>query len=986
MWRNWFIRFFLFISFPVSVYAQQFSYKNFDTDNGFPSSESYFILQDKLGYMWFATDHGVARYNGDVFTIYTTADGLVDNTIIRIAEDSKGRIWMMGHNNEICYWEKGRIITPSFSAEIARLFEGGESIKTFYIDKNDDLWISFFYDMYRIHVSGKFFIEKQKRLSDCHFAFKIVDNKKALYFYSRRFVPYINVNNNFTIKIGCETNDHVFYKTIQIKLNTQGWNGYFYAPHNKTLYFYHANTLLIIPETGKVEARTFPKPILSVSVESDGGLWLGFRRGGIHYYKNSDATTPSVSFLDNCSVNYWYRDREGGIWLSTLDNGIFYIPSTATLVYPNIAYLNDKIPFIGGTNNAVFVRTFKTELTSGVYSITTSGITDQKQLTEFQNKYGHFTSICQLGDTVYVTYTSGFALFTPDFKLLEINRGYMNGIKYFIGSDAENFYYLRKTGIFQVKKTTGCISKFNATFRVTCAVLDNNKLLVGGKKGLYLHKDGKYTSLSYLNPLLGKSIADMKVDHNGGLWLATISDGVIYLKNKQFQHITKKNGLVSNICTSLAIDSQHRVWVGTTSGISQLNYQVEKKDWKIKNFTKEHGFNSNEIIQLFTNNDSLWVGTMKGVSHAIISDITSPKPLCPVYIDSIKVNSKNTTPDKNGFSYNENNFEFKTSALTFVNQGNHLFRYRLMGLDSTWKETKMNELSFNRLPSGDFQLQIQAANPDNEWSHSAVYSFTIHKPIWFTWWFISGEVILILFLIFLIISFIVKRITRREKEKVHINKLLTEYQMKALTSQMNPHFIFNAINSIQNFIMRNDADIAYDYLEKFSRLIRTVLTNSEKKEVILRDELDTMALYIELEQLRFEHSFDYVCEIDQQLNTEDIVIPALIIQPYIENAIWHGLMPLRNRRGRITLLITKQLDKLKIVLTDNGIGRSASDLIPKKIKSKDQQSMGTNLTSSRIKLFGNECNSSIQIIDNYNEQHEATGTIIEILLPFIEKY
>jgi competence protein ComGC len=525
----------------------------------------------------------------------------------------------------------------------------------------------------------------------------------------------------------------------------------------------------------------------------------------------------------------------------------------------------------------------------------------------------------------------------------------------------------------------------NATFKSSCALFKDNELLIGGKKGLYLFENGKYISLGYIDPLLKRSIVDMKTNYTGGLWLATMNDGVLYLKDKHILHFTKLEGLISNICTSLAIDDQNNVWVGTTDGISQLKHINETDGWKIKNFTKKNGFNSNEITKLFTRKDTLWVGTTSGLSHAVISEITASQPLCSVYIDSIKVNNKYINTDKKSFAYDENNFKFETAALTFVDQGNHLFRYRLIGLDTSWVETHAHELSFNRLPNGDFQLEVQAANPDRAWSHSAIYKFTIHKPFWFTWWFILIGVLLVLIIIYLIIIFTVKHITTKEKEKARINKLLAEYQLKALTSQMNPHFIFNAINSIQNFILLNDGDIAYNYLEKFSRLIRMVLNNSEKKEVTLQNELDAMELYIELEQLRFDNSFDYVCEIDTSIDANEIVIPPLIIQPYIENAIWHGLMPL-DRKGRISLLITKQEDKLKIVLMDNGIGRKASNKITKKIKSESHQSMGTNLTSARIKLFGDDITNSIQIIDTFNDLDEATGTTVEILLPFIEKY
>jgi LytS/YehU family sensor histidine kinase len=242
------------------------------------------------------------------------------------------------------------------------------------------------------------------------------------------------------------------------------------------------------------------------------------------------------------------------------------------------------------------------------------------------------------------------------------------------------------------------------------------------------------------------------------------------------------------------------------------------------------------------------------------------------------------------------------------------------------------------------------------------------------------------FIVYLIILWRTNVIRKKEQEKLRINKLLAEYQMKALTAQMNPHFIFNAINSIQNFIIQNHSTLAYDYLIKFSKLIRLVLNNSKENEISLQQELETLAIYVELEQLRFENSFDYQVSIAPQLETESIVIPALLLQPYIENAIWHGLMPLKNRKGAISLTIVEQDEFLKIIITDNGVGRKASDLIKKKIVNKNHQSIGMELTGKRIEVFGQESKFSLQIIDNYDPDNNSTGTTVEIVLPMIEMY
>jgi len=279
----------------------------------------------------------------------------------------------------------------------------------------------------------------------------------------------------------------------------------------------------------------------------------------------------------------------------------------------------------------------------------------------------------------------------------------------------------------------------------------------------------------------------------------------------------------------------------------------------------------------------------------------------------------------------------------------------------------------------------EVANTDGIWSIKPVtYSFSINDPFWKRWWFILLEVVTLLLAIQLFIRFRTGIITKREEEKTRINKLLADYQMKALRAQMNPHFIFNAINSIQNFVLLKDSTQAYDYLTKFSRLIRLVLISTKENEMTLKQEIEILALYVELEQLRFENAFEYIFHVDEKINTEAVVIPALFIQPYVENAIWHGLMPLKGRKGILDISIKEDKKNLLITIKDNGLGRERSSQIKKKVA---HQSMGMDLNNKRIELFaqGSEV-AQIIIKDIYDESGEPAGTHVEIILPMIESY
>jgi len=223
---------------------------------------------------------------------------------------------------------------------------------------------------------------------------------------------------------------------------------------------------------------------------------------------------------------------------------------------------------------------------------------------------------------------------------------------------------------------------------------------------------------------------------------------------------------------------------------------------------------------------------------------------------------------------------------------------------------------------------------------------------------------------------------KSEEAKTLVNKLMAEYQVTALQAQMNPHFIFNAINTIQGYILEKDEQEAYNYLAKFGKLIRSVLHHSQEKVLLLEHELEVLNLYVELEQLRFDNCFDYHLELKDNLDSESIYLPAMLLQPYVENAIWHGLVNLKDsRRGRLDVTLSQAQDVLLVQIRDNGIGR---ELAMSFNRNRRHKSVGMTLTAERItlmnQLHGYET-ASVTITDLYDEAGEPAGTCVELRIP-----
>lgn len=230
-------------------------------------------------------------------------------------------------------------------------------------------------------------------------------------------------------------------------------------------------------------------------------------------------------------------------------------------------------------------------------------------------------------------------------------------------------------------------------------------------------------------------------------------------------------------------------------------------------------------------------------------------------------------------------------------------------------------------------------------------------------------------------SFLVRwRIDKKRKEeylKAEFDKKLASVEMHALRAQMNPHFIFNCLNSIDYYILKSETENASEYLNRFSRLIRLILQNSRSKSVNLRDELDALRLYIEMESLRFDRQFDYEVKVDKDLNLEEVTIPPMILQPYVENAIWHGLMQKKGRR-RLELIITRENSHLYCVIQDNGIGREAAMALRSKSAGR-RKSMGMQITSDRIGMISKD--AIVRVEDLRDPEGVPSGTRVELEIP-----
>ena len=335
--------------------------------------------------------------------------------------------------------------------------------------------------------------------------------------------------------------------------------------------------------------------------------------------------------------------------------------------------------------------------------------------------------------------------------------------------------------------------------------------------------------------------------------------------------------------------------------------------------------------------------------------------------------------------YDQNTIGVSFSAIEYLFPEKVQYAFRLSELHSDWRyaDYKSREILYSNLSPGKYTFQLKAQMLGGNWQVEPIeLIIIITPPFWQAWWFRILAGLVLIATAFYLIRWRISLVRKKEQQKAMHQKELLELEAKALRAQMNPHFIFNSMNSIKSLINKNENDKAANYLTTFSKLIRTLFQNSDKREVSLYEELETCKFYTQLEKMRFGDKVEFVFNVDEAIDLKDFKVPALILQPFIENAIWHGLIP-KETGGIVTISVKKNDGVIQCIIDDNGIGREQSKQFKPQYEAT-YQSKGIGLTQSRLELdkLLNEREDGIFIIDKEDENGQSEGT--QVIISFKE--
>lgn len=938
------------------------SFRHYTTEDGLPSSEIYSVIQDKKGNMWMGTDRGLVKFDGYEFRTFTTRDGLTDNTVFKLYEDVKGRIWMVTISGRVFYHEAGKIISYRFNNLISETTQRRVPFGL-YVDSLENIRVTL-RDLGELRISNKgekFWPFIQEDRPDLNFMIDEVSPEKLLtsviynVYNGSVKILYLHGNSADTINIKTPASE----RFIALRLK------------NGKLICAIENNLFEITGNSAVFIRNYSGNVYSIYEDDKNNVWTG-TENGVFVTKSSDLAHHSKHFLEKNYITGIFQDREGGYWLTTLDNGVYYLTGCGI---ENISFSENQFqkPISLATNGRSIV--YAGCFSGSVVMLNKDSIKEIHFHTALKgNPVTNLTSF--LDDKIFVSRLDPG--FIKENKYTIFNHQFDLGIKTnFLKRKDGNIYCGGSTKIFRIEKDS--ILEYAVIYlRINCiAETKDNKLLMGTNRGVFILDDATKKSSVFQLQLDSIRIDDIK-HFRENLVFATKGKGVMFLIGNKIKKIDEENGLCSDLVNKVLVTGND-VWCITNKGISKISFKdVNKFEYTVSNIHNTDGLMSDEINDITILNDTMYVATNYGVSRfSSQTDFINHTPP-PVFITSLRINNSEIPPGGDlKLDRNSNNIKIRFYGISYRSKDKILYNYILSNVTDTFKSTtSVREVEFLSLEPGHYKFEVSSVNSSGIKSLSpAAFYFTINPAWWQTWWF---RIFFVLGGIFIVIMFYKSRV-KKLKYNFEMERRQASLQLTAMRSQMNPHFIFNVMNSIRNYMQNHDMKSAEKYLTSFSKLVRYTLDNSQVQEGSLEEELSAIKNYIELEQQRFENGFDFSIVCEDGIDLAETTILSMLLQPFVENSIRHGIARV-NGKGKILVDIRRRAGTVTVAIEDNGIGFDEAGKWNSQ-NTADHQSKGTSLTFERIKAYNKVYNKNIRTrIIHLNDGGQQSGTRVEIEL------
>ncbi len=977
--------FLIFILVSISSIAQRYGFRNYDVRSGLTHSQVRSLAQDKHGYLWVGTLGGLSRFDGREFVQYTADEGFNFDQIDCLLELSSG---------EMAAGSVGAIARiSSTETKIIELGKGYErtAIQQLYEDDENNIWLASQAGIFLIPEGSNIVEPWKNRIFGKEDVRKIFKKEDQFIVLTSSALIEINDNSIDTLyKAYDESFTDFIVQENGLWICSNG-GGLIYINNDKK------TTIRLTADNGLISNR-----ILSICSDFEGGLWVASRLGMSHVSAESKISNLNAqNGLINTEIRCAIVDNEHNLWMGSDGGGLFRFLGDEFAQFTDLEGLPSNLIMCMSRDfeNNLWLGTFD----KGIYKMGP----EPKHISWIEGLANDkvWTSLCDSKGRMWFGTSGGLSV-------LE------NGV------------------IRSLEQSDGLASN-----KILSLFEDSSGILwVGTSAGVNLIDPNS------LNVLPGSDLTETKIrmifqDVQGNMWFAT-SRGICKKTNSNLQWFELEESDDEESCSSLAQDAEGRIWAGAKNGaylFDKGNFSriklgenhssnfvnflqplpegmlagtnnglylitgVKGAAKKVYHFGLNDGLGSLETnmnASFYEKDGTLWFGTTAGLMRhtgTFLSELVD-LPVPAAHLTDVRLNLSPTDwsnkadsvnwlsglPMGLNLPFNQNHFTFLFNAISHRYPEEVYYRFKLDGFDDDWQPlTETPFATYANLPDGDFTFLVQACGKDSIWSEADSISLSVSPPFWKTWWFILLSALLLIGLAWLILKRRKERLyTELEKEKFELRSKLLTLEQQSLNSSMNRHFIFNALNSIQYYINRQDKHSANKYLASFARLIRKNLDSSQVNHTSLSEELDRLELYLQLEHMRFQDKFDYEIEVDDEVDAGNIRVPSMLLQPFLENSIWHGILP-KGDRGKVTLKVTEEKDdQVVFTITDNGIGIAAS--LKNKIEDDTHISQGMNITKGRLDLIKKMTGKDAGLegpTDIISDEGIVLGTVVKIKIP-----
>lgn len=976
----------------VCSYGQQNHFRHFGLESGLPQSQVFDVMQDSRGFIWVATrGGGVARFDGLEFKTYNTKNGLINNFVNCIFEDNSGDLWI-GTKTGLSRFNGLEFKNYSVSPK--------GDVRVFCVEQVDSTILAgTSAGLYLINGTGTNRVEGLDEganfyvLSIVRFADKVlVGTNRGLY---KLDAVTWRVEKKYTVNQGLPDN---YIQSMAVDSQ-----GVWVATYGRGIRFFDGT---------EISDPWLPVPSNTVCydmlVTSDRKLWMATQSNGTYVFDLDKKTTDHYSIstgLANNHVRSITQDSWGNVWLGTSGGGLNEFAGQ------QFAHMTLKD---GLTDNYVYAicQDYAGAMWVGVGR---RGV-DRKDSNGFVN----------------YALDSGFA----NVKVKAIAQSADSTL--WFGTEGAGLAYRRDSVFHWITVKQGLCGNYvkdiecTADGRIWVATLDGgiSEIIPQGRKF-------RFKNYRYLTQLPSNRVHALHADQEGKMWFGTENKGLGYISDGKVKMVVgddqinyhniraiRRRGAFVWFATSgglmryevqtgelsdpvqdqlrssniylLEFDKQGNLYAGHERGLEKMKLNETGDVIEVEFYGVSEGFSGIETCQNASACDAdgnMWFGTINGLTR-YNPDVKNLRIGAPrVWLDNIDLfyeklspGSFNYQPSSWGrldvkpvFPHHQNHLSFSFTGIDLNSPTRLKYSWKLDGFDEEWvKPTQKRDAIYSNLPPGEYVLRYKTVSAEGVESPEHQWPFVVEAPFWQTWWFRLLTWLVPAIILILGITLYIRRIKlreSREREKLIIEKELVELEQKALRLQMNPHFLFNALNSIQSLVALENHQDARKYLQKFAKLMRLTLRNSRVETIPLSDEIMTLSNYLELEQLTRKPAFRFSIEVGEGIDAEDTYIPPMMLQPFVENAIKHGVPDL-GADGEILVRFDLEGDRLICTISDNGIGREAAEERVKG-KSKTHESAAIQVITDRLRILNqSHPGNSLEIED----LEQGTRVIVTLII------